>query len=161
MSSTSATPLYPIKKATPQQTDAVSHRHSTPVPITDSGSLLPFGMPSTSSSTPLPQSTTPTATPQLSMSSYPSRTSYRTSASATATSHAIGTPTATSFTGNRMEPSSDYEPVVGLFTTPLQSLSTFSGGQSYSHHLAHQVSEPELVGIRSTTTALNSIASMI
>lgn len=55
----------------------------------------------------------------------------------------------------------DHESIVGMFTMPLQSFPTFSKGLAYSASLARQVSEPELVGIRTTTTALNSIASMI
>jgi hypothetical protein len=57
------------------------------------------------------------------------------------------------------------EPVVGLFSHPLHhSLSSFA-----SHHqnhasqsnLAHQVSEPELVGVKTTISPLNSLAGMI
>ncbi|KAF2183090.1 hypothetical protein K469DRAFT_584085 [Zopfia rhizophila CBS 207.26] len=51
------------------------------------------------------------------------------------------------------------EPVVGLFTQPLHSISTFSGS-GQSTNLAHQVSEPELVGVKSISP-LNSLASMI
>ncbi|KAF2477024.1 uncharacterized protein BDR25DRAFT_208361 [Lindgomyces ingoldianus] len=51
------------------------------------------------------------------------------------------------------------EPVIGMFSSPLQSISTFSGSNSFSNP-AHQVSEPELVGVK-TTSPLNSLASMI
>ncbi|OAL43529.1 hypothetical protein IQ07DRAFT_296659 [Pyrenochaeta sp. DS3sAY3a] len=161
-SSASATSSsYPIKQELAQ--NAASHRHSTPTPLPGSASLQTFGMPH-SSSMALPVST-PTDTPQLSTIGYPScSTAYPTPTSATATMHSLRTPTQSSFPESRLEPVSKHEPVVGLFTTPLQSLSSFSGGPSgfpNSHNLAHQVSEPELVGIRTTTTALNSIASMI
>ncbi|KAJ4361849.1 hypothetical protein N0V83_010790 [Neocucurbitaria cava] len=168
VSSASATSsTYPIKQELAQ--DAASHRHSTPTPIPGSSSLQQnFGMPnaSTASSAPYPIST-PTATPQLSTTatSYPTNTAYPTPTSATPTMHSLRTPTQSSFPDLRIEPhSTKHEPVVGMFTTPLQSLSSFSGGtSSYSSSpsLSHQVSEPELVGIRTTTTALNSIASMI
>ncbi|ORY06148.1 hypothetical protein BCR34DRAFT_490392 [Clohesyomyces aquaticus] len=50
-------------------------------------------------------------------------------------------------------------PVIGMFSTPLQSISTFSGSNS-SMSMAHQVSEPELVGVK-TMSPLNSLAGMI
>ncbi|EFQ90907.1 hypothetical protein PTT_12434 [Pyrenophora teres f. teres 0-1] len=152
-SSVSATSSsYPIKQDV-SQPDAPSHRHSTPTPIPGSSSL--HYMQGGPSSTPLPTST-PTSTPQVNTPYYPNSSSYPTPSSATPTMHSLRTPTASSF----QEAHDRHEPVVGMFTTPLQSLSSFSG-HSYSPNLAHQVSEPELVGIRSTTTALNSIASMI
>ncbi|KAF1834738.1 hypothetical protein BDW02DRAFT_320953 [Decorospora gaudefroyi] len=156
-SSASATSSsHPIKQEL-SQANSASHRHSTPTPIPGSSSMQTFGMPSS-----LPMSnSTPTATPQLSTSCYPSSTAYPTPTSATPTMHSLRTPTATSFAEAHMEQTSRHEPVVGMFTTPLQSLSSFSGTHSYSPSLSHQVSEPELVGIRTTTTALNSIASMI
>ncbi|KAF2824658.1 hypothetical protein CC86DRAFT_296021 [Ophiobolus disseminans] len=160
-SSTSASSSYPIKQELSQ--DASSHRHSTPTPITGSSSLQSFGMPSaTTSSGPL-STTTPTATPQLNTSTFGINTAYPTPTSATPTMQSLRTPTQASFPEyHREQPTSKHEPVVGLFTTPLQSLHNYSGGHStYSPSLAHQVSEPELVGIRTTTTALNSIASMI
>lgn len=150
---------YPIKQEK-SQADALSHRHSTPIPITGSGSLQTLGMPSTSTSSPLPNSTL-SATPQLSLSSYPNSTSYPNPASVTTTSHTLQTPTASSFTEAGLETSSKHQPVVGMFTTPLQNLSSFSRRDQYAQHLAQQVSEPELVGIRSTTSSYNSIASMI
>lgn len=160
-SSASATSSsYPIKQEMSQ--NAASHRHSTPTPIPGSSSLQSFGMPN-SSSIPLPTST-PTDTPQLNTNGYPSSTAYPTPTSATPTMHSLRTPTQSSFPESHLEPTTKHEPVVGLFTTPLQSLSSFSGGPSgfpNAHNLAHQISEPELVGIRTTTTALNSIASMI
>lgn len=159
-SSTSASSSYPIKQELSQ--DASAHRHSTPTPIPGSSSLQGFGMPNaTSTSVPLPTST-PTATPQLNTSTFGSSTAYPTPTSATPTMQSLRTPTQATFPEYREQPTSKHEPVVGLFTTPLQSLQSFSGGQStYTPSLAHQVSEPELVGIRTTTTALNSIASMI
>ncbi|KAH9861284.1 hypothetical protein IAQ61_011021 [Plenodomus lingam] len=143
--STTSSP-HPMKQEK-SHTDAMPHRHSTPMPITNTSS-------------PLPNSTTSAPT-QLSSSGYPSSTSYPTSASATPTSHPMRTPTASSFTEAGLETSSINQPVVGMFTTPLQSLSSFSGTQQHAQHLGHQVSEPELVGIRTTTSSLNSIASMI
>ncbi|KAH7392143.1 hypothetical protein DE146DRAFT_766270 [Phaeosphaeria sp. MPI-PUGE-AT-0046c] len=159
-SSTSATSSYPIKQELSQ--DAASHRHSTPTPITGSSSLQGFGMPSASSSASLPTST-PMATPQLNTTStFGSATAYPTPTSATPNMHLHRTPTQADFPEYREAPANKHEPVVGLFTTPLQSLQSFSGSQpKYSQSLAHQVSEPELVGIRTTTTTLNSIASMI
>ncbi|CAN9247584.1 unnamed protein product [Alternaria alternata] len=156
-SSASATSSsYPIKQDLPQA-DSASHRHSTPTPIPGSSSLQSYGMSSGPSSMP---TSTPTSTPQVNASCNPSSTAYPTPTSATPTMHSLRTPTATSFGETYGEPSNRHEPVVGMFTTPLQSLSSFSGHQ-YSPNLSHQVSEPELVGIRTTTTALNSIASMI
>ena len=150
ISSASATSSsYPIKQEVAQ--DAASHRHSTPTPIPGSSSLQSFGMPN-HTSTGLPTST-PTSTP-----CYSSSAAYPTPASATPTMHSLRTPTQGSF------PDVKHEAVVGMFTTPLQNLSSFSSApSSYSNSttLAHQVSEPDLVGIRTTTTALNSIASMI
>jgi hypothetical protein len=159
-SSTSATSSYPIKQENAQ--DTASHRHSTPTPIPGTSSLQGFGMPNASSSVPLPTST-PTATPQLNTTpQYGSNTAYPTPTSATPAMHSLRTPTQSSFPDYRTESTLKHQPVVGLFTTPLQSLQNSSGGQyTYSPSLAHQVSEPELVGIRTTTTALNSIASML
>ncbi|KAF1935299.1 hypothetical protein EJ02DRAFT_361844 [Clathrospora elynae] len=155
-SSASATSSpYPIKQEV-SQSEAPALRNSTPTPLPGSSSLQLFGMPSTSSG-PLPNST-PTATPQL---SYPSSSAYPTPTSATPTMHSLRTPTATSFSEALSEQTKIHEPVVGMFTTPLQSLSSFSGQHPYMPNLAHQVSEPELVGIRTTTTPLNSIASMM
>ncbi|KAF2032409.1 hypothetical protein EK21DRAFT_99045 [Setomelanomma holmii] len=159
-SSASATSSsYPIKQELSQ--DSASHRHSTPTPIPGSSSLQTFGMPNSSGSVSLPK-TTPTATPQLHSLTFASSTAYPTPTSATPTMHALRTPTQATFPDYRDHPTIKHEPVVGLFTTPLQSLQNFSSVQpSYTPSLAHQVSEPELVGIRTTTTALNSIASMI
>jgi hypothetical protein len=115
----------------------------------------------TSASAPLPTST-PTATPQLNSSTFASSTAYPTPTSATPTMQLLRTPTQASFPEYREHPTTKHEPVVGLFTTPLQSLHNYSSGHStYSPALSHQVSEPELVGIRTTATTLNSIASMI
>jgi hypothetical protein len=158
-SSASATSSYPIKQEIAQDP---SHRHSTPTPLTGSSSLQVYGMPRASSSGPLPAST-PTATPQLNTTStLGSSTAYPTPTSATPNTHSQRTPTQADFPEYRAGPTMKREPVVGLFTTPLQSLQSFSSHQpTYSQSLAHQVSEPELVGIRTTTTTLNSIASMI
>ncbi|KAF2199525.1 hypothetical protein GQ43DRAFT_473566 [Delitschia confertaspora ATCC 74209] len=52
------------------------------------------------------------------------------------------------------------EPVVGLFSHPLHPISSF-GGQIQSRDLSHQVSEPELVGVKTTISPLTSLASMI
>jgi len=54
--------------------------------------------------------------------------------------------------GNTSDYHSKMEPVVGMFRSPLQPGSTFNP--------AHQVSEPELVGVP-RATALSSLASMI
>lgn len=154
VSSASATSSsYPVKQEM-SQTDTMSHRHSTPAPMTGTSSL--FGMQNTTASV-SGVTSTPTATPNLSTASYPSNTAYPTPTSATPTMDHLQTPTATSFADAQRVKT---QPIVGMFTTPLQSTSSF---QSYSHapNLAHQVSEPELVGIRTTTTTLNSIASMI
>ncbi|KAL6703807.1 hypothetical protein ACN47E_009026 [Coniothyrium glycines] len=156
-SSTSATSSsYPIKQEL-SHTDAASHRYSTPTPST--GTSLLFGMPNATTSLPLPTST-PTATSHLNTSCFSGGTAYPTPSSGTPSMTSLRTPTVTSFADVRTDQMHKHEPVVGMFTTPLQSLPNFS---SYSHapHLAHQVSEPELVGIRTTTSALNSIASMI
>jgi hypothetical protein len=156
-SSASATSSsYPIKSEL-LQADATSHRHSPPTPISGSSSLQSFGMPNG----PHIPTSTPAISPQVITPCYSSTTAYPTPTSATPTIHSQRTPTATSFAEGYMEQTTQHEPVVGMFTTPLKSLSSFSGGSSYSPHPSHQVSEPELVGIRPTTTALNSIASLI
>ncbi|RAR03306.1 hypothetical protein DDE83_008275 [Stemphylium lycopersici] len=165
-SSASATSSsYPIKHDM-SQADATSYRHSTPTPIPGTSSLQSYGIPSGPSPMPLPTST-PTSTPQATSSCYTSNTAYPTPSSATPTMHSVRTPTATSYSEAQMERTAErttrQEAVVGMFTAPLQSLSSFSGHE-YSPSVSHQVSEPELVGIRTTTTtttAFNSIASMI
>lgn len=55
------------------------------------------------------------------------------------------------------------EKVMGLFPNPLQGFPNFSTPYSAPPpmNLAHQISEPELVGIKATSVSLNSIASMI
>jgi hypothetical protein len=50
------------------------------------------------------------------------------------------------------------EPVVGMFASPLQSFSRFE--HHHTPHLTHQISEPELVGIK-TTSSFNNLAGMI
>ncbi|KAF1919157.1 hypothetical protein BDU57DRAFT_527235 [Ampelomyces quisqualis] len=159
-SSTSATSCYPLKQENAQC--LASHRHSTPTPITGSSSLRGFGIPEATTSRPLPTST-PDAKPQPHASStFANSTAYSLSTPATPTMYSHRTPTQASFPGYSGEPTTKHGPVVGLFTTPLQSLQIISGNQpSCSHSLGHQVSEPELVGIPTTTTTLNSIASMI
>jgi hypothetical protein len=159
VSSASATSSpYPIKHDT-LQADPSSHRHSTPTPIPGSSSLQSYGMSNGPSSRPLPTST-PTSTPRPNSSCHPGSTAYPTPSSATPTMQSLRTPTIGSANLNHMEQTTRQEPVVGMFTTPLQSLPSFPN-HHYSPNLAHQVSEPELVGIRTTTVALNSIASMI
>jgi len=171
---------------------AVSHRHSTPIAVTNSGSLLSLGISGALPSTPLPTPTTTTTTTAtattaatttatttatattatattatattatttpLSMASYPNSTCYPTPASATATNHSPRTLPQTATSWNE---------------GPLLSLSTISSEPCYSdyphylhypyhphyaHHPSRPVSEPELVGIRATTSALHSIAS--
>lgn len=153
VSSASATSSpYPIKQETSHDT---SHRHSTPTPITGSHTLQSFA----SASVPLPTSTA-SSTPHLHTTTYPSSNAYPTPTSATPSLQAIRTPTQACFPEYQEHYPARHEPVVGLFTTPLQSLSRF-GHPAYLPDLAHQVSEPELVGIRTTTASLNSIASMI
>jgi hypothetical protein len=51
------------------------------------------------------------------------------------------------------------EPVVGMFSSPLQPMSTFSSAHS-NPNAAHAVSEPELVGVKATSS-YNSLAGMI
>ena len=145
------------------QADATSHRHSTPTPIPGTSSLQSYGIPSGPSTVPLPTST-PTSTPHATSSCYTSNTAYPTPSSATPTMRSVRTPTAASYNEAQMERTSERTTrqgaVLGMFTAPLRSLSSFSGHQ-YPPSVSHQVSEPELVGIRTTATALNSIASMI
>lgn len=82
--------------------------------------------------------------------------------------HALHTPTAAAFPELRYDSAAPKEGgVVGLFPNPLQGYPNFSTPYSAPYSappqvsLAHQVSEPELVGIRATAASLNSIASMI
>lgn len=132
VSSASATSSsYPIKReASSSQPDTTSHRHSAPI-LTSS--LKALGIPAATPN--------PTSTPQPSTATlYPTSSPY---------------PTPNSTTMHPPASTADYQPktpVIGLFTSPLQPGSTF--------HPAHQVSEPELVGVP-RATALSSIASMI
>jgi len=118
----------------------------------------------------------PTATPSLGTPSYGSSTSYPTPAAATpvlyapqtpTTStplHALHTPTAAAFPELRYDSAtSKDEHVTRLFPTPFQSFPNFSTQYSTTPpiNMAHQVSEPELVGLRATAASLNSIASMM
>jgi len=158
-SASASSSSYHIKPEV-SQADRTANRHSTPTPITGSSSLQGFNAPNNNSSISLPKST-PTTTPQLNTATFANTTAYPTPTSATPTTQNLRTPTQALFPDHRAE-TIKHEPVVGLFTTPLQSLSSFSAGHhSYASSLAHQVSEPELVGIRTTTTTLNSIASML
>ncbi|KAL6158165.1 hypothetical protein ACJQWK_07924 [Exserohilum turcicum] len=155
-SASTASSPYPMKHES-LPGDLTSHRHSTPTPIPGSSSLQSYGMPS-GSSRPLPTST-PTSTPQPCNATHAGNTAYPTPSSATPTMQSLRTPTGSS-SHDHLEHTPRQEQVVGMFTTPLQSLPSFPSHQ-YSPSLSHQVSEPELVGIRTTTVALNSIASMI
>lgn len=133
VSSASATSSsYPIKTDSTSQHDTTAHRHSAPIPTSSLKALgIPTSMPALSASSTQPGTT----------QAYPAASAYPTPTSTTAMH-----PPATT---------ADFHPktpVVGLFTSPLQPGSTF--------HPAHQVSEPELVGVP-RTTALSSIASMI
>lgn len=78
--------------------------------------------------------------------------------------HALHTPTVAAFPELRYDSAaSKHGGIVGLFPNPLQGYPNFSTPYSAPPQvsLAHQVSEPELVGIRATAASLNSIASMI
>lgn len=129
---------YPIKSegsTSSQPSDSSTHhRHSTPIPAS---SLHALGIPT---STP----TLSAATPQPSAAAlYPPSSAYPTPTSSTAMH-----PPANPLSEMHHKP----EPIVGLFTSPLQPAPSFSA--------AHAVSEPELVGVP-RTTALSSLASMI
>lgn len=132
-SASAASSSYPVKADSSSQADTAAHRHSAPIPTS---SLKALGIPTSApvsnhTSTPLLSTATP----------YPAASAYPTPTSAT-TMHP---PASTA----------DFQPktpIVGLFTSPLQPGSSF--------HPAHQVSEPELVGVP-RATALSSIASMI
>lgn len=90
---------------------------------------------------------------------YPPQTPTTTSAF-----RALHTPTAAAFPEFGYDPPAPKEEsVVGLFPNPLQRFSSFSTPYPAPPpiSLAHQVSEPEYVGIRATTASLNSIANMI
>ncbi|PSN68257.1 hypothetical protein BS50DRAFT_665876 [Corynespora cassiicola Philippines] len=133
-SASTASSTYPMAKESSQE--PINHRHSTPIPT----SMHSLGMPIST-----PQ---PTSTPQP--HSYPNTTSYPTPTSAISMhpQHSHSDLTSTP----------KQEPVVGLFPSPLQSMHTFSGhGQA---NPSHAISEPELVGMR-TSSALNSLAGMI
>ena len=139
ISSASASSTYPIKQDHSQ--DLVSNRHSTPTPHVGMSTSMPTSQPT----------------------SYPTPTAYPTPTTAYPTSSPYQTP----ISAVSMQPPGSHpelqqvklEPVVGMFRSPLQPLSTFSTshtGLSY----AHQVSEPELVGIK-MTSPMNSLAGMI
>lgn len=63
----------------------------------------------------------------------------------------------------KQEPQEYHEPVVGMFSHPLHPMSTFSNqGQAQSLGLASvRVSEPELVGVKSSVGPMNNLADMI
>jgi hypothetical protein len=165
-SASAASPLYPAKFEG-SQADQTSNRHSTPTPIPGSSSMRSYGMPTS----------TPTSTPSLSTPSYPGSNSYPTPSSVTPLVYTPRTPTATtampplhtpttsSFVDHHHPASSParHEHGLGMFTAPLQHFHSMGGAYSTSPalSLAHQVSEPELVGVRTTASALSSIASMI
>ncbi|KAF2628022.1 hypothetical protein BU25DRAFT_391452 [Macroventuria anomochaeta] len=164
-SASASSSSHPVKQeSTPAST--ASHRHSTPTPISGSSALHTFGMPISN----------PTATPSLSTTSYGSSTSYPTPAAATSSMyppqtpttttslHALHTPTAAAFPEFRHDSATTKdESVMDMFPTPLQGFPNFSTPYSAAStmSLAHQVSEPDFVGIRATAASLNSIASMI
>ncbi|KAJ4989775.1 Meiotic expression up-regulated protein 26 [Stagonosporopsis vannaccii] len=164
-SASTSSSSHPVKQElTPAH--KTSHRHSTPTPIPGSSTLHTFNLPVS----------TPTATPSISTPSYGSSTSHPTPAAATpllyapqtpttSTSlHALHTPTAAAFPELRYDTtSSKDEHVARLFPTPFQGFPNFSTAYSAapSINLAHQISEPELMGIRATAASLNSIASMM
>lgn len=164
-SASTSSSSHPTKQeSTP--TNSTSHRHSTPTPLSGSSTLQTFSMPVS----------TPTATSSLSTPSYGSSTSYPTPAAATpslypphtptttTSLHALHTPTAATFSELRYDTAAmKDEGVAALFPNPFQGFPNFSTpySGSPSMSLAHQVSEPELVGIRATAASLNSIASMM
>lgn len=148
------------QESTPVST--VSYRHSTPTPIPGSSALQNLGM----------GISTPTSTPSLSTTSHGGNTSYPTPAAATPSMYAPHTPTTTSSLHTPTAaafPELRYSSAVrngnprGLYTTPMQGYPGYSTPYTpiVPVSLAHQVSEPELVGIRATAASLNSIASMI
>ncbi|KAF9690884.1 hypothetical protein EKO04_010935 [Ascochyta lentis] len=151
------------RDSTPSNTSSYRHSTPTPTPLSSNSAFRTFGMPAS----------TPTSTPSLSATSYGSNTSYPTPAAVTPSMYAPNTPTSTSslhtptaaaFPNLRYDcASTKDEGGVCVYSAPLQSFPNFSTPYSAAPaiSLAHQVSEPELVGIRTTTSNLNSIASMI
>lgn len=164
-SASTSSSSHPVKQeSTP--TSTANYRHSTPTPIIGSTALHNFGM----------SVSTPTATPSLSTPSYGSNTSYPTPAAPTPSIYpphtpttstslrALHTPTAAAFPELHYDATSAKdESIIGLFPTPFHGFPNFSTPYSAAPpiSLAHQVSEPELVGIRATAASLNSIASMM
>ncbi|KAF2744873.1 hypothetical protein M011DRAFT_161338 [Sporormia fimetaria CBS 119925] len=137
-SASAASSSYPIKKETPQDTIPASYSNaestSTPTPTSASTTAQQYvGMP-----TSLPATTQPTATFPIAP-----------------TSTFTPQPMSTTVTDTQREE----EPVVGMFSSPLQPLSTFCASHR-STGASQDVSEPELVGVK-TTAAFNSLASMI
>ncbi|KZM24840.1 hypothetical protein ST47_g4007 [Ascochyta rabiei] len=158
---------HPVKReSTPSNTASYQHSPPTPTPLSGDSAFHTFGMPAS----------TPISTPSLSSTSYGSNASYPTpvagthsmyppnTPTTTASLRALHTPTATAFPDLRYDSASTKdEGSMCVFTTPLQDFPTFSTPYSTvpSTSFAHQVSEPELVGIRTKHSTLNSIASMI
>lgn len=166
VSSASASSSSHLVKQESTPASTISYRHSTPTPIPGSSALQSYGMPVS----------TPTATPSLSTASHGSNTSYPTPTASTpsiyppqtpmmtTSMHALHTPTVAAFPELRYGANhSKDENVAGLFPASLQGFPAFSAPYPAASliSLAHQVSEPELVGIRATTASLNSIANMI
>lgn len=164
-SASASSSSYPVKQESTQSSTA-SNRHSTPTPISGSSAINNFGMPSS----------TPITTPSQSTASCGGSTSYPTTAAMTSSmyppqtpnttnpSHTLRTPTTTTFPDSRYDSArTKDESIIGMLSTPLQGFPNFSTPYSAvpTLSLAHQISEPELVGIRTTTSNLSSIASMI
>ncbi|OSS51010.1 hypothetical protein B5807_04378 [Epicoccum nigrum] len=148
------------QESTPVST--VSYRHSTPTPIPGSSALQNLGV----------GISTPTSTPSLGTTSHGGNTSYPTPAAATpsmypphtpTTTSSLHTPTAAAFPELRYSSTARNGNSAGLYTTPMQGYPGYSTPYTpiAPVSLSHQVSEPELVGIRATAASLNSIASMI
>ena len=159
--STASTTLSSISvKQEPQQVDAATHRHSTPSSVACDTLMQSYGTPNPSSYEPFLNSITP-ATRQSSNLFHPNNTSYPVPTSAVQPMHSLRAAPNTPLTASYVESTTKQVPVVGMFPTPLQSLSNFSSSHVPSSSSAHQVSEPELVGIKTSTTALDSIANML
>lgn len=166
VSSTSTSSSSHPAKQEPTQANTATPRHSTPTPIAGSSSLHTFGM----------STLDPTTTPSLATPSYGSNTSYPTPTAATPSMfaphtptaptalHALHIPTAAAAPELRYDSATTKEEsILDVFSTPLQGFPNFSTlyPASPALSLAHQVSEPEIMGSRATTSNLSSIASMI
>ncbi|KAF2125651.1 hypothetical protein P153DRAFT_389105 [Dothidotthia symphoricarpi CBS 119687] len=175
--SQTSTPPIAIPGSTTLQSSGVPITSAPPVPV--STPQLTISPPSkitsypSSLSCPTPTSGTPT------MQSYhtpASNTMYQPyTSTATYTMHDVRqptftssyhppyTPTATSSMQRLHTPtvtSFQKSPIVGFFNTPMHVVNTESAC-STSLGFSHQISEPETLGIRTSTAGLNSIASMI